>query len=142
MKISQLDSSINKYYFNLLLKGKKVYQQIINGRCLLSDSYILSVVNYDNNFIGLNYCKSADLNSFLKKLFEEDSDYKNVENISLDLVESDLVHLKAGDLDVIINKKYYTIYKKQTFKVISDIKPVLIYNGHELIGFILPVKRY
>lgn len=142
MKITQLDTSINKYYFNLLLKGKKVYQEIVNGMCLLSDSYIVSILKYDNSFIGLNYCKSANLKSFVDKLFEEDSDYKNVEDISLDLTDSDLVHLKAGEIDVLIDKKYYTIYKKQSFKILSDIKPVLIFSGHELIGFILPIKRY
>lgn len=141
MKLCDLESKINKYYFDLLVKGKNVYQKIINGKVLLSDSYMLSILDYEKSLIGLNYCKNAELDLFIKRLFEKEENYKVVENIIPDLIESDLVHLKSGDLDVIINKKYFTIYKKQVFKIESDIKPVLIYNQHELIGFILPIKK-
>lgn len=132
-------NKINKYYLELLMKGQKVYWDYngLESGYLLTDSYILSCV--PSMYLNKDIMLKTNLEKFLELPFE---DYKEVSHIIFIDRIGDTIGLKHGDIEVCINKKYYQLYKGCTFKVLSDIKPVLVYDKENLVAFILPIKRY
>ena len=132
----KVTDKINKYYFNLLLKKKEVYQKVVNGKVYLSDKCIISIIDYNDSLIGYSYCNNkAPLKEFIDNI--DLHDYIDVTNT---LIGLNYVKLNS----VTIDPKYFTLYKGCQFKinVTSDIKPVLVYDNENLIGFILPCKEY
>ena len=129
---------IYTYYLDLLLKNKRVFCEYddINKKYLLCDSYIISIVS--ENYLNNDCMNNTKLEHFFALPIEE-----YLEASKIVLVGSDkTVGLKHGDIEVLIDKKYYDLYKNCTFKIIGDIRPVLVYDNEKLIAFILPIKKY
>lgn len=129
---------IYNYYLDLMLKDKKVFWDYngLDGGYLLSDSYIISIV--PEMYFNKDKVNKVNLEHFLELPYEE---YK--ESSKIVLIGSDkTIGLKHGDIEVLISNKYYNLYKGCTFKILGDIKPVLVYDNDKLIAFILPVKKY
>lgn len=130
---------IYNYYLDLMFKDKKVFWDYngLDSGYLLSDSYIISIV--PEMYLNQVKIPKVNLEKFIESLKIED--YKEASKIVL-ISSDNLIGLKHGDIEVLISNKYYNLYKGCTFKIISDIKPVLIYDNDKIIGFILPVKKY
>lgn len=130
---------IYNYYLDLMLKDKNVfwdYNELDVGY-LLSDGYIISIV--PEMYLNQDKILKVNLEKFIESLKVED--YKEVSKIVL-IGSDNLIGLKHENIEVLISNKYYNLYKGCTFKILGDIKPVLIYDNDKLIGFILPVKKY
>ena len=133
-------NKINKYYLDLLMKGQKVHWDYngLESGYLLTDSYILSCV--PSMYLNKDIMLKANLEKFLELPYE---DYKQI-SMLVHIPETKTIALLNNEIHVTveINKKYYNLYKGCTFKILSDIKPVLVYDKENLVAFILPIKRY
>lgn len=136
--MNKFSKDINKYYFNLLLKGDKVFYTIIDDKIYLSDSYIISIINKDDFLLNIEKLINVDLRIFFNKLNE--FDYRNIKTW---YAHEDIISLlDDNNYKVNINKKYFKLYHDMSFKIFENIKPVIVYNNDEIIGLILPIKVY
>ena len=136
--MNKFSKDINKYYFNLLLKGDKVFYTIIDDKIYLSDSYIISIINKDDFLLNIEKLINVDLRIFFNKLNE--FDYRNIKTW---YGHEDIISLlDDNNYKVNINKKYFKLYHDMSFKIFENIKPVIVYNNDEIIGLILPIKVY
>lgn len=136
--MNKFSKDINKYYFNLLLKGDKVFYTIMDDKIYLSDSYIISIINKDDFLLNIEKLINVDLRICFNKLNE--FDYRNIKTW---YAHEDIISLlDDNNYKVNINKKYFKLYHDMSFKIFENIKPVIVYNNDEIIGLILPIKVY
>ena len=138
--MDKLSIKINKFYLNKIIKNEKVFIKKVDNKILLSDSYSISIVD-DKDFIyNSELFKEVSLDSFIDKLQVED--YQVID--SWYVLENKVVVLKYRGLDVLIDKKYMSLFfdKNIIIKIIGDNKPVLFYEGSIIRGFVLPIKKY
>lgn len=136
MKKSEV-KRINNYYFNLLVEDKKVMYEVTEDKIFISDTYIITILEKENYY--LKELKSYPFNdNFIKKL--ELDNYKEVNNITINEKEK----IALLDNEVMIDNKYYKLYKGNRFFIASGERtPVIVKNDiDDLIGYILPIKKY
>ena len=136
--MDKLNKAINKYYFNRLINGDKVYYQIVEDKVFLSDSYSISIIDKDDFKLDLNYFTEVNLNSFIDSI--KDFKYYDVKDYKRNINKS--FTLYADDLQVLIDSKYMKLYENLKIQVTEATKPILFLQYDIIRGFILPIKEY
>ena len=135
--MKQLDKNINKYYFDLLTKNKKVFYSIKDDKVYLSDSYMINIINKDNLLLSLEHFNYVDLTKFIEEL-----DFSKYDNCTDWYLKDNLACLISDNINVKLDKKYFKLYYGNLFYITGDIKPIIVKSEDEIIGIILPMKVY
>ena len=136
--MDKLEKAINKYYFNRLINGDKVYYQIVEDKVYLSDSYSISIIDKTDFKLDLNYFTEVNLNSFIESI--RDFKYYDVKDYKQNINRS--YTLYSDNLQVLIDKKYMKLYENLKIQITEPIKPILFLQNDIIRGFILPIKEY
>jgi len=135
--MKQLDKNINKYYFDLLTKNKKVFYSIKDDKVYLSDSYMINIINKDNLLLNLEQFNYVDLTKFIEEL-----DFSKYDIYTDWYLKDNLACLINDNINVKLDKKYFKLYYGNFFYITGDIKPIIVKSEDEIIGIILPMKVY
>ena len=136
--MDKLDKELNKYYFNRLINGDKVYYQIIEDKVYLSDSYSISIIDKTDFKLDLNYFIEVNLNSFIESI--KDFKYYDIKDYKRNINKT--YTLYTDNLQVLIDKKYMKLYENLKIQVTEPIKPILFLQNGIIRGFVLPIKEY
>lgn len=136
--MDKLDKELNKYYFNRLINGDKVYYQIIEDKVYLSDSYSISIIDKTDFKLDLNYFTEVNLNSFIESI--KDFKYYDIKDYKQNINKT--YTLYTDNLQVLIDKKYMKLYENLKIQVTEPIKPILFLQNGIIRGFVLPIKEY
>lgn len=138
MKVQKLNKELLNLYYKT---DKKIYAQIVHDDIYVSDSYRVWKLKYDDFMLDMNKLKTTDLAHF----FNEDgyvegmmtSKYIKIKDIlGVQIIDSE------GSIDVTINSKYLDMFENYTLKIKSETAPVLVYENDELVGLIVPMRKY
>ena len=128
---------INKFLFDYLVKGNKVFYYTKDERIYLSDSYFIGIIPEEDFILNKEKCNNVDLSKFIESL--NIRDYHKVKTWYSK--EQFIFLIDDNDYKITIQKKYFKMFKDYDLYIWQDNKPVLCSDGKELVGFILPVKE-
>ena len=136
MKISK----INKEFLDLYYKKKLIAYEVYEDKVYLTDSYRLFVMNVDDCILDLSKFKNVPLVKLCNDFGYQDGIITNT--LYKDKCNMRLITGKYNLLNIKVNDKYLELFDDPDIKVIDDNKPVLIYEKGELVGLIVPIKKY
>lgn len=137
-------NKINKEFLDLIYKKKTIAMDFDeeNGKIYLTDTYKLFVINFEDFIFRFDLFRKASLIGF-----NDDTNYlkgiiTDVIYKDEDKIEKRLITSEDGAINIKVNNKYLEYFDKPKVKVLSDDKPILIYENDKFVGLILPIKEY
>lgn len=137
-------NKINKEFLDLIYKKKTIAMDFDekNGKVYLTDTYKLFVINFEDFIFRFDLFRKASLIGF-----NDDTNYlkgiiTDVIYKDEDKIEKRLITSEDGAINIKVNNKYLEYFDKPKVKVLSDDKPILIYENDKFVGLILPIKEY
>lgn len=125
-------------------KNEKVIVQQVDDKVYVTDKYCVCILNEPDFIFDKTKLSTADIKSIVENtenntLLEALKKYTIVENCKTYTI----LENTENSIEVMINNKYLNYFNDDcTFKIIGPLHPVLVYEHEELVGFILPIKRY
>ena len=140
MKVTKLNKELLNIYYR---KDSKLYAQLVHDYVYVTDSYRVWKLKYDDFMLDMNKLKTTDLAHF----FNEDGyvpGYKTNQLVETnDGIIGVYIKSEESDFEVLINKTYLNKFNDNcTFKVKGEHEPVLVYEYDELVGLVLPMRKY
>lgn len=139
MKVQKLNKELLNLYYK---KNTKLCVQLVDDKVYVTDSYRMWILKYDDFMLDINKLKTVNL----VQLINEDGyvlGYKT--NQLLDMKDWTVgVYIKSEeqDFEVLINQKYLDMFENYTLKIKSEYAPVLVYEKDELVGLIVPMRKF
>lgn len=134
---------INKYFIDLIMKGKKVTYGEYNDKIAITDSYILYLINKEDIYFNLQKCNFL---ANIKNIIPDENNY--IYGYLNDTIQIDkkynlrFIINKDENINCTINEKYIKYIKNASYKIRNDSSPILFYINDELSGLICPIKIF
>lgn len=139
MKIQKLNKELLNLYYK---KDKKIYAQLVHDKVYVTDSYRIWILKCDDFMLDMNKLKTVDLVHF----FNEDGYIPGIKTNKLVEMENGSVCVyltsEENDFEVAINQKYLDVFENYTLRIKGETQPVLVYEGNEIVGLILPIRTH
>lgn len=125
-------------------KNEKVIVQQVDDKVYVTDKYCVCILNEPDFIFDKTKLSTADIKSIVENDLSLDLKDASIKLIVVDNGKPYVILKNEDDsTNVMIQEKYLNFFNKDcTFKIASELHPVIIYEHEELVGMILPVKRY
>lgn len=141
MKIQKINKNLLDTYY----KNKILYYQKLDDVCYVTDSYIAYKLPANEFMLDTEKLKTCTINYLF-----DDYDYVDaVETKTYEEIKANnkkllcvIIKNEEKNLEVIVNKKYLELFDDYTFKIKSEVSPVLVYEKDIIVGLIMPMRKY
>lgn len=137
MKLGKIDDKIIKS------KNDKIYMQKDENKIYVTDGIVVFIIKEKDFIFDINKFKHPDIKSIIYNDIELSLEDATVDKVYLDTDKKQYAILKGEEHEVTINNKCLSYFNTDcTFKIQEELKPVIVYENDEVVGVIMPIKRY